>query len=543
MTGRFVRGLVALVAAGLLAGAAGAAEVAVIARGAAFSVSLAHHVERWLGDGGVSASFGLAPAMDAQLQEAKLAFLVGFDMPTAEELRALRAYRARGGRLVVFYSSSPKLAELMGVRIVGYAQAPYPGAWSRMDFTGDFPEGLPRQIRQTSGVLVRAAAIPGRSRVMATWADRAGKGAGESAWLASAAGFWMTHVLTGDGDETLKSQLVCALVGAVEPKLWNYRDYVAREQRKLRALNGFASRQQPRAGEIHAVWDHSGCGLYPGNWARTFQALQAAHVTDLYVNVAGAGFAHFPSKVLPKSKTFEEEGDQLSACLKAAAGTGVRVHAWILCFTAARASKETREAFRVRGWLLKSRSGALTEYLDPSNAKVRDYVLRAVDDVVSRYAVSGIHLDFVRWGDGTAKPKDASAQVTAFVGEVRRRVKGPCELSAAVYGGYPECVATVGQDWGTWLNRKLVDRIVPMDYASNRAEFEKLLAAQAAFRNAKGKIVIGLGVTANESRLNARQVIEQAVLVRKYGFAGVALFDLDAFLERRVLPYLGAGLW
>ena len=50
-------------------------------------------------------------------------------------------------------------------------------------------------------------------------------------------------------------------------------------------------------------------------------------------------------------------------------------------------------------------------------------------------------------------------------------------------------------------------------------------------------------MTANESRLDARQVIDQINLTRKFGFAGNALFDLDVTLEKQVLPYLSLGVW
>ena len=55
--------------------------------------------------------------------------------------------------------------------------------------------------------------------------------------------------------------------------------------------------------------------------------------------------------------------------------------------------------------------------------------------------------------------------------------------------------------------------------------------------------IVGIGVTANESRLDARQVIDQINLVRRYGLAGEALFDLDATLEKSILPYLRLGMW
>ena len=111
------------------------------------------------------------------------------------------------------------------------------------------------------------------------------------------------------------------------------------------------------AAEIHAVWDHSGRGLYPGNWPKTMQVLKSAHVTDVFVNVAGPDFAHYPSSFLPRSKAFSDYGDQMAACLRAAQGTGIRVHAWIICFNATRGVPKSLETFKARGWRMKERTG------------------------------------------------------------------------------------------------------------------------------------------------------------------------------------------
>ena len=53
------------------------------------------------------------------------------------------------------------------------------------------------------------------------------------------------------------------------------------------------------AAEIHAVWDHSGKGLYEGNWPKTMAVLRKANVTDLFLNVGGVDFAHYASARLP----------------------------------------------------------------------------------------------------------------------------------------------------------------------------------------------------------------------------------------------------
>jgi uncharacterized lipoprotein YddW (UPF0748 family) len=247
--------------------------------------------------------------------------------------------------------------------------------------------------------------------------------------------------------------------------------------------------------------------------------------------------------VLPRSKTFEREGDQLAACIAAARGTGIRVHAWMLCFNATRSTPSRVAEFRRRGWCLKTVDGKSSEYLDPSNPEVRAHVLSAISEMQSGYAVHGIHLDFVRWYEQSVKPKNATVPVTGFVSEARRRVTRPRWLTVAVLGKYPSCVAAVGQDWVSWLDSNLVDYVVPMDYSDSNSRFESYLRQHAATRSHARRTIAGIGVTANESRLDARAVIDQINLTRRYSLAGVALFDLDTTLEKQILPYLRLGIW
>jgi hypothetical protein len=82
-----------------------------------------------------------------------------------------------------------------------------------------------------------------------------------------------------------------------------------------------------------------------------------------------------------------------------------------------------------------------------------------------------------------------------------------------------------------------------MDYSDSNAKFESYLRQHAETRSRARRVIAGIGVTANESRLDARQVIEQINLSRKYSLAGVALFDLDTTLEKQILPYLKLGIW
>lgn len=520
--------------------------VAIVAHDAGYNTSLANHLQRWMKNESIAAEVIGPSEMASALKGEKIAFLVGFANPTDAEMTTFRSFCDAGGRLVVFHSASKKLASLMDVETLGYSAAPYPGAWSKMVFeprAASF-EGCPSVVLQTSGVLNRIGPVKGRSRVLAKWADRQGRVSDEPVWIESDKGWWMSHVLLADGDEDLKARLVAAMCGKADPSLWNYAKYQEREKASAAETRALALKQVPVKGEIHAVWDHSGCGLYPGNWRKTMRLLQESRVTDLFVNVAGAGFAHYDSSVLPKSRTCADEGDQLAACLKAAEGTGIRVHAWFLTFSASRATPSVLDSYAKKGWRLKTAKGALTDYVDPANAEVRRMMLSAIDEVQEKYpALGGVHLDFIRYPEGVTRPKDALANVSGFVAKARLRVKRPCWFTVAVYGKYPRCVDTVAQDWEAWLDARLVDYVVPMDYCESDLKFVELLTWQGMNRRNAARTIVGIGVTANESRLGPKDVIRQLNLVRRFGFAGVSLFDLDVTLEKNILPYLRLGIW
>jgi uncharacterized lipoprotein YddW (UPF0748 family) len=336
--------------------------------------------------------------------------------------------------------------------------------------------------------------------------------------------------------------------------------------------------QSPQKGEIRAIWDHSGMGLYPGDWTRTCRLLKDAGFSDIYVNVAGPGFAHYASSVLPRSRVFDEQGDQLAACVAAAKPFGLRVHAWILCFSTTGSTQDRLDIFHKRGWLLTNDDGTARPWIDPGVAAARAYLIGAVREMAVNYKVAGVHLDFVRYPDFASSlgptvrssfeafrkarvntwPDDVkegpqrslfmrwrSDHVTDFVQTARRTLKREAPgklLTAAVFGKYPSCVDSVGQDWELWLQLGLLDYVAPMNYTEDMAKFNEWLSMQTRSRKQAMKIISGLGVTAAESRLNPIEVIDQINAGRKAGAAGFALFDLDTTLRQEVMPVLRLGI-
>ena len=81
-----------------------------------------------------------------------------------------------------------------------------------------------------------------------------------------------------------------------------------------------------------------------------------------------------------------------------------------------------------------------------------------------------------------------------------------------------------------------------MNYTESSAEFANLVRTQVAYPGAKGRIFPGIGVAADESRLDPSQVARQIVLARQAGCPGYVLFALSGTLRDETLPALRQGL-
>lgn len=612
---------------------------AVVSSERRFAGALAKHVEHWYKEAGVPCTLSEDTNLTAALAGKKVAVLVYAAQPTSCQIKVLTDFVRAGGKLIVCYSCSPALAKLMGMQTVGYQKGSTDGRWSQMRFLKEAPLGTPDLILQTSSNLFLVKPIPGQSYVLAWWHDRKGVQTKEPAWLASSNGYWMTHVLLADGDAVAKGKLLLALTAKYDPSLWSaVANHALRQSRQICNTSGPAALLEPakkvkdavrrrraeaavsgavqaeakavrfiaeknyyeawcmaselhgrmcdaygllqssQKGEIRAVWDHSGMGLYPGDWPRTCRLLKDAGFSDLYVNVAGSGFAHYASSVLPRSRVFNEQGDQLAACVAAAKPMGLRVHAWILCFSTTGATQDRLDILHQHGWLLTRDDHTPRPWIDPGVPAARAYLVAAIREMAVNYKVAGIHLDFVRYPDFASSfgptvrksfeayrkapvavwPEDVKTgtlrsaflrwrtdQVSDLVQTARRTLKRDAQgklLTAAVFGKYPSCVDSVGQDWELWLRLGLLDYVVPMNYTEDMTKFNEWLSMQTRSRKQAMRIISGLGVTAAESRLTPVEVIDQINAGRKAGAAGFALFDLDTTLRQDIMPVLRLGI-
>ncbi len=363
--------------------------------------------------------------------------------------------------------------------------------------------------------------------------------------------------------ETLKQRAFSkGLFGAAIEHLWDMREPLA-------CAYAVAHPIHLEHGVV-ATWDATGAGLVPGNWTATAATLARSGFTDLYVMAKAPPFATGGAPGPNAGPAFETCVRELSAAVAAGGKLGIRVHAWIPALNLQYLPEAQKAAFISEGRALANAAGKSVVWADPGHPRNRAQLAAFAASLIMRTGAAGIHLDYIRyphepsstgardrepferWNGAKTKrwPQDVAvggplrgrwqawraAQVEGAVETVAtavRRAKPGATISAAVYGKYPSCVNAIGQDWGAWLNKGLVDLAAPMNYTADTQAFAKLLREQLAHAP-RNKLVAGIGVTSFEANLDAVQVLRQMEAASKLGVKGVALYGLDP----RILPTL-----
>jgi uncharacterized lipoprotein YddW (UPF0748 family) len=345
-------------------------------------------------------------------------------------------------------------------------------------------------------------------------------------------------------------------------------------------LQAYAQVQSTRTPEWRAVWDHKGTGLYPGAWDRTAHLLAGHGINAIVANMLWGGVAHYDSRVLPRSNTHRLYGDQLTQCIEAARAHGLEVHVWIVCWNLTGAPPEFVARMRREGRLIHDADGQEMPWLNPAHPDNVRLMVDSLKEVANRYDIDGIHLDYIRYphrracySDYTRQrfeewrgqrrvarwPADALPggpldeafrrfrvdQINLAVRTVHRELRAAhpsLKISAAVWGGYPDIIQSIAQDWAHWLEKGYVDFLTPMNYTMDFAQFMHLTRTQLDLPHAEDRIMPGIGVTSAESQLTPDQVIHQISGARQLGARGWILFDLNNTLRSETLPYLHEGI-
>jgi uncharacterized lipoprotein YddW (UPF0748 family) len=337
--------------------------------------------------------------------------------------------------------------------------------------------------------------------------------------------------------------------------------------------------------EVRALWVVRTTLTSPAAIATLAASAKAGGFNTLLVQVRGRGDAYFQggSEPRPAALVSQPSFDPLAEAIARGHEAGLQVHAWLnVNLVAGLDLPAAREhvIYRHPEWLMVPRAiapdlasvdvhspeylGRLSRYarsrateveglyLSPVSDAAASYTTAVVRDIAARYAIDGVHFDYMRYPDedfdyGRDSVAEYQRQVpeklrtpdrwrsfraerlTALVVRLRQAVKDvrPAALvSAAVAPDPVEALTHRLQDWRDWLTRDLLDVICPMAYAVDPVTF----AAQvAATRQASGARPIWAGIGAY--RLSPAQVVDNIQTARRIGVAGVILFSYDSLTD------------
>jgi len=275
--------------------------------------------------------------------------------------------------------------------------------------------------------------------------------------------------------------------------------------------------------------------------------LSGAGFTAIFANVKDSGGnVYFGSSVGSVSEQVKEFDFLRHLCDKAHE-KGMELHAWFVVFC---------EGLNRLGGLLArhpeyamvSSSGERIGWMCPSHEEVHEYLLSLFREVLEGYDVDGVHLDYIRFpdssacfcpncGGGGAREEGwvlrGIQHVTSFVEKSHRLAREYGVIhSAAVFPDYPICATYVRQDWLEWVEKGLLDYVVPMNYTNITRVFERLTQVHAALVGGSAVLLEGVGKRSSASSLSPGKMLDQVLKALSNGADGAVIFPLSGMEER-----------
>ena len=362
--------------------------------------------------------------------------------------------------------------------------------------------------------------------------------------------------------------------------------------------------------EVRALWVQRGSLASPASIISAVDMAKAGGFNALIVQVRGRGDAFYDSRHEPRPAVLAKQPasfDPLALMIQRAHRAGLKVHAWVnvnLVSDAAPPAARKHIVYAHPEWLMVPRPLAealgrmnprnpeylrqLSEYararsdrvegifLSPIHKGAADHIVKVVGDIVSRYDVDGIHLDYIRYpndefdysaealdefrADVTSRMTGAErrdyvsrararplfytemfpqgwqefrrARLTALLTRIRAAVKSRrprAMLSAAVFPDANDATNRRFQNWSGWLEAGLLDAICPMTYTTNPALF-RTQVADVEQRAGRRPVWAGIGAY----QLSTAATVENIRAARQLGAEGVVLFSYDNLDARYV---------
>ncbi|MBQ7651934.1 MAG: family 10 glycosylhydrolase, partial [Victivallales bacterium] len=541
---------------------------------------------------------------------------------------AVDAFVAKGGTLVVFFSSDKSLLGHLGIQEVKYIDGKDLADVSALRFEQSPVAGTPKTLVQRSRCMLEPTPLE-TTLTFAQWEDSQGKVLPRIAATYNANGFYFSHVYL-DHDADNATRFWASVLGKFAPQVWHDAVEAILEripkqdglesidqivERVRRADNAdanakvtemrthydaarrmFLSRDYPtalseaeaalklsresvlmtfpsRESELRGAWIHSAYGIKGWTWDETIRVLSENGFNAIFPNMSWACVADYKSDVLPVHPDVNTLGDQIEACLAACRKYGVELHVWHVCWNMGhRTPPEIVKWMQDEKRTQISLTGASSRFLAPHIEENFNMEKEALLEIVRKYDVDGIHLDYIRYPDSKCDfspnaraafektlgnavekwPEDCRpggrhyaaynlwrqnniSRLVEVVSKEAHAAKPSIKVSAAVYGEWEGACEWVAQDAVLWVRKGWLDFICPMNYSANSADFRDWLSRQLEITAPLLPIYAGIGAYMTASPVD---VAEQIRVARTIGADGFVCFSLTEGFAKRTLPML-----
>lgn len=362
---------------------------------------------------------------------------------------------------------------------------------------------------------------------------------------------------------------------------------------------------EPTLQEARAIWvTRFAWNTEPAVRAIIDRAADAGFNT-VYFQIRGNGDAYYDSDLAPWAKRLtgqlgKDPGwDPLQVAIDQAHSHGIELHAYFNVFTGWTATAGSTTCRPEQGhadscilpeasvaggvphvlrdhpeWIAVNAQGKSVDseylWLSPGNPAVRAHLVAVADELLTRYAVDGLHLDRVRYPGSTYSHDAASLAAYAALSNpkpswedwqrqnvtdtvaalyaVMKQRRAKAALSAAVWGIYKAlsgCSTSNGyggyyQDSLAWTQQGAIDALVPMiywDLGTGCTDWGDHLDVFLA--GANGRHVIGGMHALDSNAVRISRITARTQYGRSVGAAGIAVFA-STYLEA---DYSGTEMW
>ena len=161
--------------------------------------------------------------------------------------------------------------------------------------------------------------------------------------------------------------------------------------------------------QIRAIWVTRWDFKTASDISKVMDNCKAAGFNTVLFQVRGAGTVAYRSKIEPWAEEFggRDPGfDPLAVACKEANRRGMSLHAWVNLLPAYRGKappSDPRQLYNARAdWFLRDAMGRRQplgwyDSLNPCYPEVRRYLTGLMHEIVAKYPVDGLHLDYVRF--------------------------------------------------------------------------------------------------------------------------------------------------